>query len=94
MCNKMIVLPFVLWLNVEGSDHDCGHLKPSDGESERLRPIRLDDFAVSDGEVVEGVGQVGVQAGLVLEAQELAVVFQDEEAGPPIPEMFPCKSEK
>ena len=68
---------------MEGPHDDRGHLEAPDGEGEGLGPVRLDDLAVAHGEVVEGVGEVGVERGLVLEAQELAVALQDEIARAP-----------
>ena len=42
-------------------------------------------------EVIEGIGEVCVGVGLLLEPVELAIVFQDEVSWPPIFDMFAWK---
>ncbi len=69
---------------MECPDDDGGHLEPADGEGERPGPVGLEDLAVAHGEVVERVGEVGVQAGAVAEPEELTVVLQDEVARAPV----------
>lgn len=49
------ILPLRLLLHVESPDHDGSHLQSSDGECVGSGPIRLDDLAVADGEVVQRV---------------------------------------
>ncbi len=69
---------------MECPDDDGGHLEAADGEGEGTGLVGLEDLAVAHREVVERVRQVHVQGGPVAEAQELAVLLQDEVARTPV----------
>ena len=84
-----LYFPFFLIINAEHSLHDGSHLKPSDNEGERFWSIRRQDLAVFYREIVQRIGHVNVDSRLLLEADELAVVLQDEVTGTPVANVFP-----
>ena len=84
-------VPFFLIGNTEHPLHHGRHLEASDDEHEGLGPIGGQDLAVLDGEVVQRVDHVAFGRRFLLEADELAVVLQDEVSRPPVPDVFACK---
>ena len=60
----------------------------SDKEGEGLWPVRGHDLTPFHCEVVEGVRQLLLLARLVLEPDELPVLFEDEVPLPPVLDVF------
>ena len=63
-------------------------LQSPDGKGERFGAAWLDDLAIPDGEVVERIIEFGFRRWLLPEADEEAIVLQNEVTGTPVADVL------